>query len=204
MYGQSDYSKTLYADFDPTESQILAHAPDLMKYLPTYYHKSKVTQSVLNSHSYELGKIDVEIEDIHAQLNIDTATWGLVYYERVHGIATNLDDTYENRREVIKARMRGQGTVTKAMIKLTAEAFSGGEVDVIEHNNESYFVIRFIGVLGIPRNMGAFLETIEDLCPAHLGYEIEYTYTVWDMIHDKNATWNDTNNQTWSQLRTFK
>lgn len=191
-----------FLNFD--DLSITKKMPNLLKYLPKYYQKSEVTKNVLDAHAYEVGLLDLQIDDIRAQLNVETATWGLVYYERTYGIKPNPTDSIQNRREVVTAKMRGQGTITKAMIKLTAEAFSGGEVEIIEHNDEDYFVIRFIGVLGIPRNMGAFLETIEDLCPAHLGYEIEYTYTVWDMIHDKNATWNDTNNQTWSQLRTFK
>lgn len=204
MYGQGNYGKILYSDYNPTEADVRANSPNLMKYLPQYYHNSKVTQSVIHTHEYELGKLNVDIKDITNQLSVDTATWGLVYYERVFNIPTNLDDTYENRREVINARIRGQGTATKAMIKLTAEAFSGGEVDVIEHNNKCYITIKFIGHLGIPRNMGLFLETIEDIIPAHMGFEIEYSYTTWDMIHAKNLNWSDTVNTTWTDFRSTR
>jgi hypothetical protein len=88
------------------------------------------------------------------------------------------------------------------MIKNTAEAFSGGEVDVIPHNEEYYFVVRFIGIKGIPRNMQAFKDKLEIIKPAHLGYIFEYTYNTYGDIRDNNWTYNSLQNYSHQNIRT--
>ena len=88
------------------------------------------------------------------------------------------------------------------MIKETAEAFSGGEVDVIEYPEESKFIVKFIGVKGIPRNMQGFIDMLETIKPAHLGYEFKYTFTVWN--HLTGLTWEQVNAMTWDELRVYE
>jgi len=85
------------------------------------------------------------------------------------------------------------------MIKQTAEAFSGGDVDVIEDNPHHFFVVRFVGIKGIPRNMQSFVSMLEDIKPAHLAYRFEYRYTVWDNL--QSDTWAGLGKLTWSEAR---
>lgn len=144
---------------------------------------------------------DYAIPDFLSQLFIKTATWGLDYWEKELGLVTNRSHSYIRRREIIMAKLRGSGTSTKERIKSVAEAFSGGEVEVIEYNSEYRFEVKFIGVLGIPPNMAGFLAMLEEIKPAHLGYSISYTYTVWDMLMP--LVWNEAKTRTWSQIRTY-
>ncbi|WP_321994838.1 YmfQ family protein [Clostridium butyricum] len=204
MYGLNLYGNYKYAEGIANEEEIKNRSPDLMKYLPYYYYESAATKNLMEVHSLEVGKADLYIEDVEKQLYINTATWGLNLWEDVFGIATNLNSSYEDRREVIKARMRGQGTTTKAMIKNVAESFSGGEVKIIEDNENYKFIVKFIGVKGIPRNMGNFLDMLETIKPAHLGYEIKYTYTVWNNFIDNKLTWNGANEKTWNDIKTYE
>ena len=87
--------------------------------------------------------------------------------------------TYERRREILMAKLRGQGTTTRKMIEDTAAAFSGGEVKVIE-DNPVIFLLSVYRHQGIPRNMQAFVSMLEDIKPAHLSYRFEYRYTTWN------------------------
>lgn len=199
LYGTVEYSTNLLSTDD-----IKNKSPNLMKYMPEYYQQSNVTKDALNSQSYEVGKLLVTIEDVEKQLYVDSATWGLDIWEDTYNIPTNLNATYEDRREVIKAKTRGQGTITPQMLKKTAEAFSGGEVDIIEHPEDDYFIIKFIGVKGIPRNMAGFIDMLEDIKPAHLEYDIQYSYTVWNVIEDKKTSWTGAKTNTWSQLKTYE
>ena len=100
------------------------------------------------------------------------------------------------------AKLRGQSTTTKQMIRDTAAAFSGGEVQVIEDNPHHRFIVRFVGVKGIPRNMQAFIDMLEDIKPAHLSYSFEYTYTVWGNV--KGLTWGDLKTKTWGEVKTME
>lgn len=203
MYGQYQYGEYRYGEEDLTSGQEIEELiPNLMKYLPIYYQNSSTTKEIQDAIAREFGVLNYNIIDLEKQFFIDSATWGLSIYEKELGLQTNMSLTYEERREIIKAKLRGHGTTTKEMIKNTAEAFSGGEVDVIEHPEEYRFVVKFIGILGIPRNVQGFIEMLEQIKPAHLAYSFKYTYTVWNHLTD--FTWEQANEMTWDDLRVYE
>src|SRR5690606_3584657 len=177
--------------------------PDLMKYLPPYYEKSTIMKAIQDAYSTELGYIYFFLEDFLRQfLTPVTATWGLAFWEQELGLKPDTSKTYEARREIILARLQGIGTVTKDVIKQIAEDFSGGEVEVIEYPAEHRFVVKFVGTIGVPKNIDSFIEIIEDCKPAHLVYFFEYTFAKWDWV--KELTWAQAGTMTWNQLKEYK
>lgn len=198
LYGTVDYSKS--SDYSDISEE---YKVDLMKYLPWYYQNSDVMKTIQNANSLEVGKLKYSIDDSVNQLFIDTATWGLDRLERIFNIETDINKSYEDRREILKAKLRGTGTVTKQMIKNVSQAFSGGEVEVIEDNVNYNFIIKFIGIKGIPKNMQGLIDAIEEIKPAHLGYSFSYTYTTWDFIKDK-LTWNQAKDKSWGELKVYE
>ncbi|NRT32449.1 hypothetical protein BJV38_004966 [Clostridium beijerinckii] len=199
-YGTTQYGINEEDNID----EIKLISPDLMKYMPDYYITSKVMKELESSNSLEIGRLNYKIRDIKNQLWIDTATWGLSYWENEYGIETNLSLGYEQRREVLKAKKRGQGTTTKQMIKNVAETFSGGEVNIIQDNPNYAFVVQFVGVKGIPKNMQLFKDMLENIKPAHLGYTIKYTYTVWNVLKEDKLTCNNAKLKTWDELKVYE
>ena len=176
---------------------------DLTKYVPTFISEISEMKAIYDVQGTELGSLLYYSKDLLNQFFINTATWGLIYWEDEYGIDTNLDMNYEDRRTVLKAKKRGQGTTTKEMIKNVAESFSGGEVNIIEDNANNSFIVKFIGIKGIPKNMEAFKNMLEDIKPAHLGYVFEYTYTVWNVLKEKNLTWISSEVKTWDELKVY-
>ena len=176
---------------------------NLLDYLPSFYHNSNIVKSFIDSNSIEANILKDYVEDLNNNLYVKTATWGLDLFEEELGLATDESISYEERRERILAKKRGNGTTTKAMIKNTAEAFSGGEVEVIENFNDYSFVVKFVGVKGIPKNLTLFKNMIEEIKPAHLNYELAFTYTVWSMVMAADNTWNDFSSKTWVELMTY-
>jgi uncharacterized protein YmfQ (DUF2313 family) len=201
MYGNNLYGTTQYAANTLTNADIQSYTPDLMHYLPVFYQNSYM-ELIQNSNAKELGIINYNLDDLQKQFFVDTATWGLNYWEEFLGIPTDLMQTIEARREVIKAKIRGTGAATKAMIKNMAEAFSGGEVDVIENFADYSFIVQFIGIKGIPQNLNGLKNAIDMVKPAHLSCSFKYSYTVWDFI--KNKAWNNFNNATWNSLKIYE
>ena len=207
MYSKKIYGVSPYLDIpkkaqDKEEIEIKREA-NLLEYLPSFYHNSDVIKSFMESNSIEVDILKAYIEDLSKNLYVKTATWGLDLFEEELGLVTDKSVSYEERRERILAKKRGNGTTTKAMIKNTAEAFSGGEVEVIENFSDYSFIVKFVGVKGIPKNLALFKQMIEEIKPAHLNYELAFTYTVWDMIMSKNNVWNDFNGQTWVDLMSY-
>ena len=207
MYSKKIYGVSPYLDIPKKEEEKneieIKRETDLLEYLPSFYHNSDIVKAFMESSSIEVDTIKAYVEDLSKNLYVKTATWGLDLFEEELGLVTDKSISYEERRERILAKKRGNGTTTKAMIKNTAEAFSGGEVEVIENFNDYSFVVKFVGVKGIPKNLTLFKNMIEEIKPAHLNYELAFTYTVWDMIISKNNIWNDFSNKTWVGLMSY-
>ena len=177
---------------------------NLLDYLPSFYHNSNIVKSFIDSNSIEANILKDYVEDLNNNLYVKTATWGLDLFEEELGLTTDESISYEERRERILAKKRSSGITTKAMIKNTAEAFSGGEVEVIENFSDYSFIVKFVGIKGIPKNLTLFKNMIEEIKPAHLNYELAFTYTVWSMVMATDNTWNDFNNKTWVELMTYE
>lgn len=204
MYGQNQYGLVKYAENTPNQDDLKKYFVDLSYYVPYFISNIPEVKAIYNAQGVELGSLLYYIDDVKKQFYIDTATWGLVLWEDLYGIETNFNYSYEVRRAVCKAKKRGQGTCTKDFIKNVAESFSGGEVDVIENTAPYTFTVQFIGVKGIPRNMEAFKNMLEDIKPAHFVYNFKYTYTVWNLLKEKNLTWNKANSKNWDELKVYE
>ncbi|WP_241674629.1 putative phage tail protein [Paenibacillus luteus] len=105
---------------------------DMHDYVPRYYEDIPVATNVLDREAAELAQLNADICDVLAQMFVDTSTWGLARWERIFGITTDIAKPIDQRRSVVKSRLRGVGTVTPAMIKSIAEAYSNGTVEVTE------------------------------------------------------------------------
>ena len=175
---------------------------DLINLLPDYYRGNKTMeelQSILSSDINSLvNNFDVTIN----QCFVNTATSLLSRYEKIHGIQVDVSRSDEFRRERIRAKIRGTGTVTKKMIEYVAKSYSNGEVNVIEEPATNSFRIKFVGSRGIPANIADLTLTIEEIKPAHLSFTFEYTYMTWDEFESYNHSlggW-DTLNLTWDEF----
>lgn len=154
----------------------------LMKYLPGYYRTSKVINNLMDSESRELEEFKARLDKTLNQFFVDLADTSLERWESELGIEVNKNKPLDQRRSVIKSKLRGSGTVTVRLIKNVSESFSNGEVDVIEENSKYSFTVKFVGVKGTPPNIEDLRRAIEEIKPAHLTFEFEYTYNTYDAI----------------------
>lgn len=158
----------------------------LIDRLQPFMRESGVFRSIFNADEMQLKSRHERIEDIRRQLNVDTATWGLAVYEYEYDIEIDESKPYSERRSAIKAKMRGQGTVTEALIKTVALAFTGGEISV---NFNGKIEIEFIDIYGIPENLDDFKRAIANIKPAHLDVIYTFLYAIYQDIKDKNVTY---------------
>lgn len=199
-YGDSLYSTLLFSA-DEIEDSDEINKVDLMKYLPPYYRGVQEIEELQKQLGIEIHGLTAGVQDVLDQAYIESATWSLARWEAELDLSSDPSKSYVSRREMIKAKRRGTGTTTPEMIQRTASAFAGGDVSVEEVTGEYRFIIRFIGILGIPPNMAGLIQIIDEIKPAHLAYEFAYTYTFWDSL--KAISWNTAGTGTWNDLRTF-
>lgn len=197
-YGDRLYGTHLYADDAEGEGQGYS-CIDLLHYLPPYWHQVVEMVAMQRALGCQSGRFLYDMKKTKEQGNISSATWGLDLWEKDYGLMTDHDKSFVFRRERLLAKMRGMGTTTLQSIINMASAFAGGEAKIIEYPSEYRFVIRFVGVKGVPANMNDLIASVEEIKPAHLAYSFEYTYNNWNML--SQLRWMDLKPYAWNQIR---
>lgn len=179
---------------------------EMYDYLPPYYREIREVQGIIDPESNEFERLNDEIRDVLAQFFVETATWGLEYWERVFGIEHTEPRTIEERRDVIKSRMRGAGVTTVTLVKEVASAYDGGKVEVTENNAEYEVIIKFVDTRGVPSNLEDTKQALREIIPAHLAIRFEFMYLVWDELDSAAITWDqlDALGLTWDELETYR
>ena len=172
---------------------------NLMDLLPDYYKGNLTMEELQDILSTDMDNLATAFDKTINQCFVNTATDLLSRYEKIFGLQVDVSKSDEFRRERIRAKIRGTGTVTKQMIKDVASSYSNGEVEVIEDPANYSFKIKFVGTKGIPANMTDLTLTIQEIKPAHLAFEFEFTYNTWKDV--EGMTWSEASIYTWNELR---
>ncbi|MBM7577660.1 hypothetical protein JOD21_000316 [Jeotgalibacillus terrae] len=146
---------------------------DMIKTLPLFMRKSQYINEVFDAEGNQIAALKADLDDIRLQMDVDTATWGLDIFERELQIPTNHQKPYEERRGVIKSKMRGSGKVDAVLLKVVADSYTNGDV-VVDFNGT--IVITFTSQIGRPPNLDALKEAIENTKPAHLPVTYEFRF----------------------------
>lgn len=167
----------------------------------THFHELTEAESVA------LDKLDDEVKELEANMTLTNTTLSqIARREAEFGVVSDTTKPLAQRRSVLVAKLRGQGTTTKAFIKNVALSFEYGEIDVVD-DQEPYTVhIIFESVMGVPPNMDDFIATLEAVKPAHISFEYIYKYNTWDDFEAFHHTFDEWEaiHVTWDELMTYK
>lgn len=179
---------------------------NLMDLLSSYYDKNNTMVELQGILSTRINTLADNLNETVDQCFVETATSLLSRYEQIYGLSIDVSKSNTFRRERIKAKIKGVGTVTRQMIVDVAKSYSNGEVEIIEDNANYSFKVKFVGTRGVPANISDLILTIEEIKPAHLSFTFEYTYMTWNEFDSYNNTWEewDTLNLTWNDFETYK
>lgn len=147
---------------------------NLINKLPSFYDND-ITKPIQDSFTVEANSINDEVENTLNQFFVDSATYGLDYWEKMLGISKSNNDI-QTRRENIKAKMRSRGTTSIEVIKNICEAYSNGIVKIIVNHSDYSFEINFIGSIGVPKAFAELDKTIEEIKPCHLAHTYRFRY----------------------------
>lgn len=147
----------------------------LMDKLP-YFYNNGITKPIIEAEEIERDILFEEIQDTLKQCFVETATWGLEYWERMLCISNTKDKTYEERRSIIYTKLRGTQTTTVEVITQLAKSFFESEnVYVIEENSNYIFNIEFENAIFEVNNLADLHQALEIYKPAHLNYSFTFT-----------------------------
>lgn len=171
--------------------------------LPLFLRKSYTYNEIFNAKDKQFQILHSNINDISKQMNVDTATWGLDIFEKELKIPIEQTKPIEERRSVIKSKMRGTGKVDSILIKIVADAFTNGDVLI---SFDGKINIQFTSVLGIPPNILDLENALRDIIPAHLDINFIFIFLTWNQLDQANVHWSELDdfNATWNEFEVYQ
>lgn len=143
-----------------------------MSYLPENYPASRETTAFQDALQPEVGLMWEVRDDLLAQLDPYTATWGLDLWESGLGLSNGQGLALDTRRRSVVAKLQGRATTTPLVVKDVAETLLGVPVTIIEVFDE-YTVMIAAPAGYLPCPQAARLRAqIQDIMPAHLDWQI--------------------------------
>ena len=114
----------------------------------------------------------------------------ILQWESLLGIMPLEGSTEDDRRDVIMARIRGQGKLNTALINSIVKTFTGGTAKSWVANSTLY-----VEITPPPENKQyQFINVERELkqkVPAHLNFQVSRNYYTWGDIKDNYSTWQD-------------
>lgn len=204
--------KTIKAQLQGTASVEMYQYPDrdinlsMTGYLPRYYDSSQTVFSGIRTEANEFTRYQALILEVLNQFFVDTATWGLDHWERSMAIPNGASTmTIEQRRDRIKKRKEGYGTMTYSKFKALANEFM--PCDVIENKGEFEVILELLDVRSddeVPDTFDAMMEFLYAIIPAHLRIVTKFKEVDWDEIDQKSqAVWGDLEDHTYEALSKY-
>lgn len=148
----------------------------MLKDLPGYYAPILEMRVLLQASGEQFDQLQADITDQLAQRFVSMATWDLDAWETELGIESAAGQPIEQRRAVIRSKLRGFGKFSGQLLQSVAQAYDNGEIDVAFDAPSSTFTIRFVSTVGMPPNIDNLMSAIAEIVPAHLLVEFEYRY----------------------------
>lgn len=165
---------------------IRSEAVDLRKYLPAFLTKDPEFVAKLAAESAAHDEVRQDLDDILNQFFVNTATWGLVYWEDFLGITTDPNKTVNERRQAIIQKINGNNVVTLDFLTTLVNMYvADGQAFIIDHPETYNVDILYHG--GQVLDYKALETAVHTYIPAHLGFKL-ITYTTGTLIHHGAGT----------------
>ena len=154
-----------------------------------YFYGNGYTGPIIEAEQVEADILYREIAETLKQCFVETATWGLDYWEDMLFLPRGTGKTYDERRSIIYTRMRATRTTTVEVVKELASSFFGAEnVIITEHNENYYFNIEFENIEVDTVKLQDVINVIEIYKPAHLNYGFTFSVKTNIQINSNEKT----------------
>lgn len=176
----------------------------MLKYYPEVIQRLIEFQALIKAEGFEVDFIGNDIELIVNEAYLLTMGENrIAEWEKALGIAVNVEDSIEDRREVIIARIRGQGKLNTALINAIVSAFTNGTADPYFRDS-----VLHVDITPPPNNKQFKFANVErelmKKIPAHIGLSVKRDYATWGEVRNNFADWNAIYQLTnWEELAAY-
>lgn len=122
-------------------------------------------------------------EDALEQLCVETAGWGLRYWEETLGLPVNEEKSLGARRARVRTRLMGADVTTIPLLKCVAELHTGIPTEILEFPNQFQVELEFSLNSGPLENLEGLTEALKEIMPAHLGWGFRFLLKMETTLH---------------------
>lgn len=145
--------------------------------LPRHYRRSPQDAEIQRVLERMVAQAEADKDFSLGQLFPSTASgWGLDLWEAAYGLQRGPEQTEEQRRARILAKIKGTGPSTPELIRSIAQCFSPYPVELTEFPAEYRFELWYLGVRPVDRP-DELRAAVNERKPAHLDWSVHYRET---------------------------
>lgn len=169
--------------------------------LPQYYRKSKVVKDLYSVIQKALDKVSEDISTEDMRLFITTTdTFSL--HEKDVGLPEITADNETKRARVI-ARLQGNNLLTKSELERLILMYDKTGCTITEDFPNYTINIQFSGRKGIPYNFEQIQAAVDEVKPAHIQVNYDFTHNTWGETQRKLGTWGNAKAFTWGGVQNY-
>ncbi|WP_156896620.1 YmfQ family protein [Desulfovirgula thermocuniculi] len=174
----------------------------MLSYLPRYYETSLVMQAILEAQGQELDSVYRTLNEILEQFFVQTATWGLRYWEEACGLPTNEQEPIEARRARVLAKLRSFPSARRADIERVVASFVAGYFDILEHPRFYSFYVRV--AWNKVADLNALVKALDEVRPAHIAFGVVGIPDRMFMLNHAGTIVTVTQDLSWRETKAWK
>lgn len=162
----------------------------MLNYYPWVVKCITEFQALIMAEGFEIdfGKSDIDLIVNNAYLT--TMDEERIYeWENMLGLASDSDDTIEDRRDKVIAVIRGNGKLNTALINAIVGAFTNGGTATSYIENSVLYIKILPPVDNKQYKFDNVIKAIAPKVPAHLGLAVSRNYATWGDIKTNFASW---------------
>lgn len=153
-----------------------------IKVVSKFLKKDILYQDFFNAVNAALQELENAINELKGNFFFDSMTdEAVIFMEKFMKITPLSSQTIENRRETVRAKWRSSGHNCIELLQKVCDCWKNGEIEADFVNKK--IQIKFVGQYGIPDDLNALKNALEEVKPAHLAYVIVYKYLLKKNIH---------------------
>lgn len=155
----------------------------LLKYSHKLYRSDEFIKDLYAAIGAAFDSLQADTAQVVANSLISSADLATVeMYEQHLNIKADSSKSLQERREIIIAKLRGNTTFNLAQLQAVCDSWKNGEITADFKNGK--IKLTFVGEYGIPSDLAALKEALDEVKPAHLAIDYGFRYLLIKEIHN--------------------
>jgi len=161
----------------------------MLGYIVPIYDFDRFALHIFQALGLEIDDAWQLVQEVRKQAFVQTATWGLRYWEQRFGLPVNESIPIEQRRSRILVWMNTEWPMTRRRMKTIVSEAVGLPVEIEENVAPYTFLVLINWNEDKPLNLARVREVIEEAKPAHLAFRFGAVNPVTVEIQEESSTY---------------